>query len=157
MKISLFVKQIKLHAKDEEQYLHERIKKTYVPYEQKVAHCENLIKASSVAPDGSYRRNTPAQFMMFIMRLIAEYTDLEVDKDDLLGEYDRLDENNLTGKLVAMIPEHEYVTWNTLIKMAEDDYYENERSLTAFLDHKAKAIGTLMDAIETVDDGDDRK
>lgn len=143
MKIDEFIRKYN-SAKDKEKFLAGCIKKTYIPYHEKVADCQRIINAT-MESDGVFRVNTPAQFMIFTVNVISKYADIEYD--DVLTTFEKLDELNLINGIISHIPEREYSTYNTLLSMTQDDYMENNRNFISFIETKVKALGLSMDAI----------
>ena len=130
---------------DKDKFLYDAIVVQYVPYRNKIADCNGIIKASSEL-DGIYKINTPAQFMMFMIQIISRYTEIEKE-EDILGEFEKLDELNLINAIVSKIPEREYASYNTILNMVQDDYRENNRSLLSFIETKVKALGISIDTV----------
>lgn len=143
MKIDEFIRKYN-SAKDKEKYLSGCIKKSYIPYHEKVSDCQRIINAT-MESDGIFKINTPAQFMIFTVNIISKYTDIEYT--DVLETFEKLDELNLINAIVSRIPEREYTTYNTLLNMVQDDYMENNRNIISFIETKVKALGLSMDAI----------
>ena len=144
MKIDEFLRKYN-SAKDKDKFLSECIKRDYVPYHEKIADCDRIIRAS-MESDGMFKINTPAQFMIFMIQLIIRYTDIE-QAENILEMFEKLDEFNLINAIVSKIPEREYTSYNTILNMVQDDYMENNRSLLSFIETKVKALGLSMDAL----------
>lgn len=147
MTTDFLIKQLKMQ-KNEDEYLHSRITKTYIPYEEKVALCKAIVNGTThVNVDGEtlYQKNTPAQFVNYALTLISRYTDIEIDFDNVLVEYNRLDEQDLINKLISIIPEREYASWNRIMQMTNDDAYDNERSIASMLEVILQMISTIAD------------
>ena len=149
MKIDEFIKKYN-SAKDKDKFLEECIKKTYIPYSEKIADCSGVINAT-IEKDGMFKVNTPAQFMIFMVQIITRYTDIEKD-DDIVGLFEKLDELNLINGIISKIPEREFTSYNTILNMVQDDYMENDRNIVSFLETKLRTLGisidTLLDAIQ---------
>ena len=148
MKINEFIRKYNA-AKDKEKYLSGCIKKNHIPYHEKVSDCQRIINATTES-NGLFKINTPAQFMIFTVNIISKYADIEYD--DALEMFEKLDELNLIDSIIAHIPEREYTTYNTILNMVQDDYMENNRNLISFMETKVKALGlsidTILDAIQ---------
>ena len=114
MKIDEFIRKYN-SAKDKDKYLKESIKKTYIPYHEKVADCERVVKATTEI-DGIFKINTPAQFMIFTVNIISKYA--EIEYEDVLDTFEKLDELNLINALISHIPEREFASYNTIVKYA---------------------------------------
>lgn len=147
MNTEIFFSQLALNKKNEEAYLRKRVVVDYVPYEEKIAACKAIIM-SSCTSEGRYVKNTPSQFMLFAMTLIDRYTDIDINKENMLDEFNQFDSRDLVNVIISFIPSHEYKTWELLIKMVDDDFYENEHSLVSFLEHKLDTITQVIDSIE---------
>lgn len=148
MKIDEFIKKYN-NAKDKDKFLEECIKKTYIPYSEKIADCSGVINAT-IEKDGMFKVNTPAQFMIFMVQIITRYTDIEKD-DDIVGLFEKLDELNLINGIISKIPEREFTSYNTILNMVQDDYMENNRSIISFIETKVKALGLSLDTLlETI-------
>ncbi len=153
MNVEFFVKQIAMN-KDKEGYIKDRVKKKYVPYEEKMARCEQIINITSyieVNGEKRYRINTPLKFIFTTLTLINEYTDIDIDFTDggFLRDFNLLDQNELIEEVIACLPRHEYDTWMLLLKMMSDDKQENERSLVSYLTDKFETFATTLDTTLT--------
>ena len=142
MKINDFIKKYNA-AKDKDKFLTDHIKRDYVPYHEKIADCDGIIKIS-MERDGIFKINTPAQYMMFMIQIITRYTDIEKD-DNPLEFFEKLDELNLIDAIVSKIPEREFNSYNTILNMIQSDYMENNRNIISFFETKFKALGLSVD------------
>ena len=131
-------------AKDKQAECKKRIIKNYIPFTNKITECYKVVKATMEHTDDNqvttYRQNTPMRFLIFNMSLLELYTDLEFS-ENLIDEYDLLNEYGAIDVLIACIPEHEFKEFSTLLSMTVDDYMSNEREFTAYIDKK---LDTLM-------------
>ena len=143
MNVNEFIKKYN-EANDKNTFLSECIVTKYIPYHEKVADCERIVRAT-IESDGLFRINTPAQFMIFTVNIISKYT--EIEYMDVLETFEKLDELNLINAIISHIPEREYTTYNTLLNMIQDDYMENNRNIISFIETKIKALGLSIDAI----------
>ena len=156
MNVEFFVKQIVMN-KDKEAYLKQRLVKNYISYEEKVVTAERIIEATSYTEvDGQriYKRNMPSRAVLFSLTLISKYTDIEIDFNNILKDYNLLDENQYIENLLRIIPGKEMSTWKTLMSMIEDDIEVNDRSVISFLSSKSEAaqilLNSFLEAIENL-------
>ena len=155
MNVDFFIKQIAMN-KDKDSYIDTKIMTTkYVPYEEKNAKCESILKSTSVIKDETtgieiYKRNTPAFNVFYNMTLISLYTNIEVDFEHILKDYNALEELGYIDLLLSHIPKQEYTAWSRMCQMVMDDYMENNRSLIAYLDNKLGAIDKTAESIAEV-------
>lgn len=133
-------------ATDKNKFLSDCITKQYIPYHEKVSDCTGIVKATT-EKDGCFVINTPAQFMLFSTLFISKYTDIELDNDNILDTFERLDELDLINKIISNIPDKEYNSYNTILNMVLNDYMENNRNIISYIDTKIKAIGLSADMI----------
>ena len=154
MNVEFFIKQIAMN-KDKEAYLKQRLTKNYIPYEEKIVACENIVKNTSFIKDEEsgelfFKRNTPACDLFFNLTLIDKYFDIEIDFDHPLADYNKLEENGYTELLLKNIPANEYISWQKVFSMVAGDFVENERSLVSFLETRISAMNKSLSAIAEV-------
>ena len=156
MNVEFFIKQIAMH-KDKDEYLKGRIVKIYIPYEEKIVSCENIIKNTSFIKDEVsgeliYKRNTPACDMFFNLTLIDKYYDIDIDFNNVLADYNKLEENGYIELLLKNIRPNEYMAWQKTFEMVASDFVENERTLVSFLEKHIgamnKTLGSIVDIIK---------
>lgn len=135
MKIDEFIRKYN-SAKDKDKYLNGCIINQYVPYHEKMTDCEMII-ISTTKIENEFRINSPMRFMLFVTTLLSRYTEIGED-EDILTVFETLDEKGLIDQIVSKIPEKEYTSYNTILNMELDDYMENNRSITAYIQNKLK-------------------
>ena len=159
-----FIQKFKI-SKDKEALAKKHIKRTYVPYAEKLAESKKIADISTHAtittPSGTevvYKKDTPILFFLKTTRLLNLYTDIEQgETSDINKFYDSLAEIGAFDILLSQIPESEVTQFSAMIDMCVSDIYENERDLSSFLDTKFEAISmvlsTMLESIkETVKD-----
>lgn len=132
------------NASDKTKFLSDCVVRQYIPYREKIADCTRVVNAS-VESNGIFKLNTPIQFVFFTATVITRYMDLEYD--NVLDFFEKLDELNLINAILSKIPEREFASYNTILNMIQDDYMENNRSIASFIETKVKALGLSIDAI----------
>ena len=146
-------------ANDKQTECKKRIIKNYIPFTSKIAECCRVVKATMEHTDENqvviYKQNTPMRFLIFNMSLLGLYTDLEFS-ENLIDEYDLLNEYGAIDILITCIPEHEFKEFSTLLSMTVDDYMSNERELTAYIDKKIDLLTqlALLQQIEKTETGE---
>lgn len=129
------------------------LKMKYMPYTRKCALVKGVIDNTSYAEiDGKkyYRRNTAGMLFVFTMQLIANYTDLEFEQQDVVKTYDALMESGVMNGLMNEIPEEEISILRGMLDMQRDDEEVNNHSLVSFFENKADALVMAMDSIKKV-------
>ena len=132
-------------------YIKKHVKHNYVPYEEKVGHCQRIVNAGTHRFDATGKEvfscNGPSQYMLYMLQLISLYTDIDVDFDHALDDFNALDEHMLIDALVGQMDEHEITMFNTVRKMVASDLVANERDLVSRIDQFADAIGLALQAL----------
>ena len=132
----------------------------YIPYEQKMAICKNIIDNADYTPNIDninkryYCPNTPMRFVLFCMSIVDKYTDIELDESDLgnnqkgrdvIGGFNKLNSNGVFEELFKEL-DREYKELSTVLKMMVDDCISKENSIVDFLNTKFDALKALYEA-----------
>lgn len=126
----------KLTNTEKESYLKGKLKtEKYLPYADKLATAENIVKSSSYAmikEDGVLKKtdkieiNSPLRYILFVMSIIDKYTNIEVNFKNIMPEFDYLNKNNLFEAIFAKIGDREINEFNTVVEMVLDDFVSNK-------------------------------
>lgn len=154
--VDMFCKTYKANSKTKDITFKEFIKKhittDYVDYVTKVVYCKNIIKASCYIKDGDrefININSENRYLFFVMRLIELYTDIEIDNENVVSEYDKLNKIGAIDVLISAIPEKEYTEFSTLLNMKMDDFRDNEYSITALLYNLKESLSLSEEVINS--------
>ena len=138
--VDMFCKTYKANSKAKDKTFEEFIKKhittEYVDYMTKYTYCDLIIKSSSYAKDGEIsfiKINSSMRLLFFKMRLIELYTDIDIDDENVVNEYDKLNKIGAIDVIISAIPEKEYSEFSKLLNMRMDDFRDNEYSIIALL------------------------
>ena len=130
------------------------IKNDYVPYEKKIAEARKIIELADyvdVQGKKTYKRNSPMTYLLFIIRLLANYTDFEWENGkEEMDVYNLLTKNGIITTFISVLPDNEYDEFSTVLRMTEDDEYENYRSFAGFMESKVEAINLALNALTEV-------
>lgn len=80
------------------------------------------------------------QYVLFSLTLIDLYTDVTVDFDNTLAEFNLFNEKRMFENLSLIVSNRELNEFETILKMVVDDQHENLRSLAGYLDDMSEAI-----------------
>lgn len=160
-KISLdaFLREYKVAAKQKDSALENFIKKhittDYISFLQKDAICTSIVEVTTHIESGDkkiIKVNSASEDLLFIMRLIDLYTDIEIDFTDInfVKQYDELNKIGALDVLINSIPENEYVEFNKILNMKMDDFRVNEYSLTAILYNFKESLTLSEEVINLV-------
>lgn len=123
--------------KNKEMFIKKHFVDKYIPYEEKCSICKRIIDASmttDVAGKKVFRQDTTARYMLYSLNIIDLYTDITIDYTKALEQFNLLDKYNLIDVLYLNIPGSDKQKMDTILQMKLDDYYENERSTTGFIE-----------------------
>lgn len=138
-------------ASNKNAFLKKHVVKTYLPYEMKISEAKEIINRTcykEINGKRVYQQDSPAFFMFFMLRIIYNYTDVEIgDGADALFAFNLLSENELFEPIIMALPSKEYDTFNTVLQMVKDDEMENYRSLAGFFETKVEALGLSLNAL----------
>ena len=134
-----------------ETFIKKHIVTDYVDFLTKSVHCEYIVDATSYIKDGDkkiVKINSINRFMLFTMRLIDLYTDIEINSQNIVGDYDKLNKAGALNVIISAIPDNEYAEFSTILNMQLDDFRDNQYSLTALL-YNLKQSFSLSDEVLT--------
>lgn len=146
MKIKEFVELNKVGAKQGSVLDH--ITTEYIPYATKMAEAKKIVELSMYQEVDGHKKfwiNTPMQYHIFIQRIIANYTDLEMENP--VDDYDILNEKGLIVEIIKAIPSQEYNEFDTVLKMTVNDEIENVRSIAGYIDNKLDTFSLLLSSV----------
>ena len=129
----------------------------YVAYEEKltevrrIADLGNYSSVPSLEDENEsktiFKRNTPIMYYLLKMRLLNDYTDIEIKDGEELETFNALEEVGAVDALVSSISENEVTKWHTMLQMVNDDIYMNEREIVSYLETKTDALSMVMDTM----------
>lgn len=128
------------------------MKPHYVSYEMKITICEMIIDNSYYKKDAEGNKtnklhiNSPAQFMLYHMNLINQYTSITIDFSNVLEEFNLLNESGLLDIIFSRIPEKEVKEFRMILDMVENDTLQNEYETHAFISNQVERFGELAGA-----------
>lgn len=128
-------------------YLKDTVKVVpYISYATKMAQAKALILATCVV-DGDIQVDSMRRYVFYIFHLINAYTNVEFHAKTIVDDFDLLDANGLVEPLLALIPEHERKTFETLVQMAYDDLMVNKNNVLTYIRQLVGALGQQGSAL----------
>ena len=91
--------------------------KSYLPFREKRAIAETVVKANIELVDGVKKYDNINSYLSFVVATLTAYTNLEFDNSDPVADYDLLAENGLLPLIIEEF-RAEYDECNVLLKMA---------------------------------------
>lgn len=139
--------QVTLKAKDKtfEDFLNKHIIKNYIDITTKTYWCNFIVDITTHFRDGNedvIKVDSVARYILFTMRLIDLYTDIDIDFKDgnYVHQYDTLNEVGAIDSIINAIPSSEYNEFTAILDMKIEDFKDNEYSVKAILYNIKKAI-----------------
>ena len=124
----------------------------YVPYEMKITICEKIVESSYYKKneDEKIKRlhiNSPAQYMLYCLNLIKQYTNIKIDFGKALEEFNLLNECGLLDVILSNIPERELKEFRMILDMVESDVLQNEYEIHSFVSNQVERFGELAGVV----------
>lgn len=124
----------------------------YVPYEEKIALCQQVVDSSYYQKDESgnktFHVNSPIKYMMFCLVLVDKYTYISIDYKHNLEEFNLLNQTDLVNKLIQEIPK-EYKEFKMVLDMIESDLYKNKYEIHSYIDEQVTRVEKIVSAISS--------
>ena len=140
-------------SKDKESFVKKHIKRSYVPYTEKLTEAIEIAKQSThivIDEKEIYKKNTPMTRFLSMIRIITLYTDIECEQDQVINMYDALSKEGLMVQILSSIPETEIGEFMSLVDMCIADTYENEREISTIVENKMEAINIVLSQVFSV-------
>ena len=122
----------------------------YVSYEMKITICEKIIENTyyeKIEKNGIKTKklhvNSPAQYMLYCLWMVKQYTYIKVDFKNSIKEFNLLNECALLDLIFAQIPERELNEFRMVLDMVENDVMQNEYETHAFISNQVERFGEL--------------
>lgn len=139
-------------------YLKEKLEiKTYIPFSDKQKIAEMIIKANMTEENGIKKINSAGQFVSFITAMLVAHTNLEIDAENPIEDYDLLCEAGLLEQIVAEF-QKDYSECEAILKMtAADELADNNLSavvarfldgILGLLDGFSGALGNIVGNVD---------
>lgn len=159
MKIKEFVDEYNKIVIDnlKKKYIKDTIEvKDYINFDEKCKLVERVVKSTTYEFDENGNKtnkikfNTLARTLLLTLSVIDNYTNLDVDFDNISSEYDILTYSGIMGILVGdndthgIIPYGEIVEIQAIMSMMIDDIIQNEMSMQAFIQKEVSRFGELI-------------
>ena len=146
MNIEQFIEEYN-KSQSKETYVKKHVISTYVPFENKIALANNIVKKTMFADNGDLVRNTPAIYMNYMLALIKLYTDIEINDNETLSAFNLIEQYEVNPLLVSAIGS-DASSLDTVIKMVINDTIDNHSDLVNFMTIKEDNLKLLLDKAE---------
>lgn len=140
---------------DKEKFLKTKLKtEKYMPYADKLALAENIVKSSSYAivkEDGVLKQtdrialNSPMRYVLFVMTVVDKYTNIEVDFKNIMPEFDALNFNSLIESIFEKVGDKETAEFNTVVEMVLNDFMANKYQFKNHINDTLSRVSGLVE------------
>lgn len=153
----------------QETYIKDNLKITkYLSFAKKDALADKLVNASTYVfedytkedgtigrrPTDKIRVNSTAQYLLFCRVIIENYTNLTVEAEGFIEEYDALKECGLLDKLMistetkpSLIPMDEIAEFRAIVDMKSKDAIFNKTEVHNYVDSLVERFGDIIDLL----------
>jgi hypothetical protein len=122
--------------------------KTYIPFSTKKQIAEMIVEQNSSVENGIVYIDSVGQFIGFIMAMLAAHTNLQINTEDPISDYDALSESGLLEVIIAQF-EKSYSESEVILKMVASDALAGN-NLNAVV---ARFLDGILDKLDGVGDG----
>lgn len=135
-----------------ERLMSKHITTTYLPYAKKIGEAQKILDMSCYDPnDQSFLINTPIRYMLFVMSVVRNYTDLEFSNENGIEQFDLIERYGVIETIIKLIRD-DYEKFDVVLKMILDDLMINERSTTSFIEKKVKVITEALNDMDVTEE-----
>ena len=123
--------------------------KQYVSFIDKVNLAERVVYHSTHDFDqegnviGDITINSISKYLLHVMGIIDMYTDLYINYNNLVEDYDLLNVNGMIHEIITLIGEKEIAECQMLLDMKLGDFMQNKLSVYSFVRDQVERFGTL--------------
>lgn len=140
---------------DKAKFLKSKLKtEKYMPYADKLALAENIVKSSSYAmikEDGKLKQtdrialNSPMRYILFVMTVVDKYTNIEVNFGNIMPDFDALNFNSLIEVIFEKVGDKETAEFNTVVEMVLNDFMANKYQFKNYIDDTLLKVSGLVE------------
>ena len=128
------------------------LKDKYVNYENKIDLCKRIADtANHVEINGKkmFQRNSASQYMLYMMTLMNQYTDLNctISGANTVSDFNLLDKYNLFETFTSKMPATEIAKFDVIMEMVIDDMIENERNVVSVMNNMSFGNEMLTESL----------
>ena len=140
---------------DKAKFLKSKLKtEKYIPYADKLTIAENIVKHSSYAmvkEDGKLKQtdkialNSPMRYILFVMTVVDKYTNIEVNFNNIMPDFDALNFNSLIEVIFEKVGDKETAEFNTVVEMVLNDFMANKYQFKNYIDDTLLKVSGLVE------------
>ena len=154
--VKSFVEEYEKYSNDDKaKFLKVKLKtEKYMPYADKLTIAENIVKHSSYAmvkEDGNLKQtnrialNSPMRYILFVMTVVDKYTNIEVNFNNIMPDFDALNFNGLIEVIFEKVGDKETAEFNTVVEMVLNDFMANKYQFKNYIDDTLLKVSDLVE------------
>lgn len=147
IKVKEFVKALKNRSSDDARrvYLEGTLAiKEYERYEVVCTICDQIVAASYFTADGQFKVDSCKKYLLYVSALLSTYTNIVMDKDDSLGDFNLLQKYGLVDVIISYIPEAQVAVFDSVLNMKSNDVMTNYYEPHAFVREQVVKFAPLI-------------
>lgn len=132
-----------------QQYIKKELEiKDYIPFSTKKQIAEMVVKQNMTEENGVKKIDSVGQFIGFIMAMLVAHTNLDINTEDPVADYDALSEAGLLEPIIAQFHKS-YSECEAILKLTAADALA-DNNLNAVV---ARFLDGILDKLDGVGDG----
>ena len=126
----------------------------YISYALKQVSANKIVKTTSTDENGNINIRSSARYVFYVYNIIETYTDIKMSTENVIGEFDSLNERGLIEEIFEKIPEKERNEFKTVLDMELNDfmtnYYENHAFIEKNITRIINAINDMLPQLQPI-------
>ena len=118
--------------------------KDYERYEVICTICDQIIASSYFTADGQFKVDSCKKYLLYVSALLNTYTNIVIDKEDSLGDFNLLQKYGLVDVIISYIPEAQVAMFDSVLNMKSNDIMTNYYEPHAFIREQVVKFAPLI-------------
>lgn len=118
--------------------------KDYERYEVVCVICDQIIANSYFTLDGQFKVDSCKKYLLYVGALLNTYTNIKFDENDMLGDFNLLQQYGLVDVIISYIPEAQVAMFDSILNMKSNDLMTNYYEPHAFVREQVVKFAPLI-------------
>lgn len=129
-------------ASNQQSLLNKCVVNKYVPFAEKIGKVDALIESTLYNKETkTINANSAARYVLYQMMLVDCYTDIRINFDKVIDEYDMLNSRRITDAIIgSLIPPEEIKEFSFLVDVKVNDINTNVYDIHNYVDNKFETL-----------------
>lgn len=133
-------------AEDKEVFVKSHIIKDYIPIEEKITECKNIVAATYVK-DGEFYIDSTALYFQYLLAIVRLYTNIQIDNDNSVKEFNILNKYKIFDMVIKSISDREIGELSMIKDMVQSDFIKNHNEIHSFVREQMNRFYSIMKVI----------